>query len=113
MRSMTGTDSQRIEVLIAEDSPTQAEHLRYLLEENGCKVTVARNGTEALAAAHERKPTLLISDILMPEMDGYALCKEIKAHETLRNIPVILLTSLSTSVDIITGLECGADNFIH
>ncbi len=112
MRSRKGTDTHRIEVLIAEDSPTQAEHLRYLLEENGCKVTVAKNGKAALAAAHERKPTLLISDIMMPEMDGYALCKAIKAHEALRDIPVILLTSLSTSVDIIRGLECGADNFI-
>jgi PAS domain S-box-containing protein len=112
MRSMTGTDSQRIEVLIAEDSPTQAEHLRYLLEENGCKVTVAKNGKAALAAAHERKPTLLISDIVMPEMDGYTLCKELKSHEKLRNIPVILLTSLATPIDIIRGLECGADNFI-
>src|ERR1044071_561981 len=113
MRSMTGTDSQRIEVLIAEDSPTQAAHLRYLLEETGCKVTVARNGKEALAAAHERKPTLLISDIMMPEMDGYTLCKQIKAHDNLRNIPVILLTSLATPIDIIRGLECGADNFIR
>jgi len=112
MRPMTGTDSQRIEILIAEDSPTQAEHLRYLLEENGCKVTVAKNGKAALAAVHERKPTLLISDIVMPEMDGYTLCKQLKADENLRNIPVILLTSLATPIDIIRGLECGADNFI-
>ena len=56
-----GNGVERIEVLIAEDSPTQAEHLRYWLEENGCKVTVAKNGKDALAAAHARKPTLLIS----------------------------------------------------
>ena len=112
MRSMTEMDSRRIEVLIAEDSPTQAEHLRYWLEENGCKVTVTKNGKAALAAAHARKPTLLISDITMPEMDGYTLCKEIKAHEKLRDLPVILLTSLAAPIDIIRGLECGADNFI-
>src|SRR6185295_19061637 len=111
-RSMTEMDSRRIEVLIAEDSPTQAEHLRYWLEENGCKVTVAKNGKAALAAAHARKPTLLISDVNMPEMDGYTLYKEMRAHENLKDIPVILLTSLSAPIDIIRGLECGADNFI-
>ena len=109
---MTGKHNDRLEILIAEDSPTQAEHLRYWLEENGCKVTVAKNGKDALAAAHARKPTLLISDITMPEMDGYTLCKEMKAHEKLKDIPVILLTSLSAPIDIIRGLECGADNFI-
>jgi CheY-like chemotaxis protein len=85
-----------VDILIAEDSPTQAEHLRYLLNESGHRVTLARNGKEALAAAHRQAPSLIISDIVMPEMDGYALCREIKSEPALKNIPVILLTS-STS----------------
>ena len=101
-----------VDILIAEDSPTQAEHLRYLLNESGHRVTLARNGKEALAAAHRQAPSLIISDIVMPEMDGYALCREIKSEPALKNIPVILLTSLASPVDIIRGLECGADNFI-
>jgi PAS domain S-box-containing protein len=104
--------NQQIEILIAEDSPTQAEQLSQLLEENGFRVTVATNGKEALAAAHQRKPALIISDIMMPEMDGYMLCKELKSRDNLCGIPVILLTSLSRPSDIIRGLECGADNFI-
>jgi two-component system sensor histidine kinase/response regulator len=104
--------SRNIDILIAEDSPTQAEQLRYLLDDNGYRVTVARNGKEALAAAQQQLPSLIISDIVMPEMDGYALCKEIKLQAALRNIPVILLTSMVSPVDIIRGLECGADNFI-
>jgi two-component system sensor histidine kinase/response regulator len=100
------------DILIAEDSPTQAEQLRYLLHENGYRVTVARNGKEALAAARQHTPSLVVSDIVMPEMDGYAFCREIKSEPALKNIPVILLTSLASPVDIIRGLECGADNFI-
>jgi signal transduction histidine kinase len=104
--------NHHVDILIAEDSPTQAEHLRCLLVESGHRVMVARNGKEALAAAHQQTPALIISDIVMPEMDGYALCREIKSKAALKNIPVILLTSLASPVDIIRGLECGADNFI-
>jgi signal transduction histidine kinase len=105
--------NNRGEILIAEDSPTQAEQLRYLLEERAYTVRVAANGDLALASARQSKPTLIISDIVMPEMDGYTLCKTIKSDERLKDIPVILLTSLSEPEDVIKGLECGADNFIR
>ncbi len=101
-----------VEILIVEDSPTQAEQLRYLLEINGYPVTSAANGKEALSILLTHKPALIISDILMPEMDGYTLCKEIKSDENLKDIPVILVTSLSSPQDVLKGLECGADNFI-
>ena len=102
-----------VEILIVEDSPTQAEQLRNLLEEAGYKVRAAANGQEALAAARKHKPTLIISDIVMPEMDGYAFCKEIKSKKKLEDIPVVLLTQLSSPEDVIKGLQCGADNFIR
>ena len=112
MGSKSRPDRQKIEILIAEDSPTQAEQLSYLLEESGFRVLVAANGKEAFEVAYQRRPSLVISDIMMPEMDGYTLCKEIKSDEKLKDIPIILLTSLSSPLDIIRGLECGADNFI-
>ena len=101
-----------VEILIVEDSPKQAEQLKYLLERHGYAVTVAANGKEALAAGRRRKPTIAISNIIMPDMDGYQLCRQIKADENLKDIPVILLTSLSNPTDVIKGLESGADNFI-
>ena len=101
------------EILAVEDSPTQAEHLRYLLEEGGYTVTVASNGLLALDAARRRKPSLIISDIVMPQMDGYQLCREIKFDPQLKDIPVVLITSLSSPQDVIKGLECGADSFIR
>ena len=100
-------------ILIAEDSRTQAEQLNFLLEQHGYQVTVAANGKQALLAAQAQKPTLIISDVMMPEMDGYELCKAIKSDEKLKDIPVILVTTLSDAQDVMRGLECGADNFIR
>jgi signal transduction histidine kinase len=101
------------EVLIVEDSPTQAERLRHLLEANGYRVRVAGDGQTALASVHEQKPALVITDIVMPGMDGYALCAAIKADDDLRELPVMLLTSLSEPQDVIRSLQCGADNFVR
>ena len=106
-------NNHNIGILIAEDSRTQAEQLAFLIEQHGYQVTVAANGKLALQAAQAQKPALVISDILMPEMDGYELCRAIKADEKLKNIPVILVTTLSDPQDVIRGLECGADNFIR
>lgn len=103
---------ERARILIAEDSPTQAAQLRFILAENGYQVVVARNGLEALTLIEEKKPTAVISDIIMPVMDGYELCRRIKAGEATRNIPVILVTSLSDPEDVISGLDCGADSFL-
>src|SRR5882724_6612857 len=102
----------QLEVVIAEDSPTQAAHLKLILEGQGFRVVVTRNGKEALEALRQHKPTLVITDIVMPEMDGYELCRHIRADERIADLPVILLTGLSDPEDVFKGLECGADNFI-
>ncbi|MFA7405749.1 MAG: response regulator [Pelobacteraceae bacterium] len=99
-------------ILIVEDSPTQREKLRHMLESNDFRVQAAANGEEALTLLEGERPLAVISDIVMPEMDGYELCRRIKGDPELHGIPVILLTSLSDPEDVITGLECGADYFI-
>jgi len=101
-----------IQILIAEDSAVQAEALRRVLAREGYTVSVAKNGAEGLAKAKELTPDLVISDIIMPEMDGFELCRNIKANETLRRTPVILLTSLSDPQDVIRAVQCGADQFV-
>jgi two-component system sensor histidine kinase/response regulator len=105
-------DVENGEILIVEDSPTQAAQLRHILERHGFHVSTAANGREALAVIARGKPSLVISDVIMPEMDGFELCRAIKANEETREIPVILLTSLSDAHDVIKGLACRADNFI-
>ena len=98
-------------ILIVEDSATQAERLRAVLEEEGYEVVVAYNGESALAKI-DSTLDMVISDIVMPGMSGYDLCKRIKAGVYGRNLPVMLLSTLSDPMDIVSGLECGADNFV-
>ena len=105
--------AQDHEILVVEDSPTQAERLRRLVAAAGYKVRLANNGRDALEQIAAARPQLIISDIIMPEMDGYALCRALKADPALADIPVILVTALNDSKDIIRGIESGADNFIR
>ena len=107
---MTTEQSQTI--LIVEDSPIQMEMLRRTLDTEGFNVIRAKNGREGLTETTNSLPDIIISDISMPEMDGYEMCYEIKHNETTRNIPVILFTQFSNPEDIIKGLVSGADNFI-
>jgi two-component system, sensor histidine kinase and response regulator len=110
---MKSSEEKRVDILIAEDSLTQAARLEHLLQEQGYGVRIADCGKKALEAAREKTPTILISDIVMPEMDGYTLCKHIKADEKLRDVPVVLLTSLTAAEEVLKALECGADSFIR
>jgi two-component system, cell cycle response regulator len=104
--------TEQLEIFIVEDSRTQAERLKHILELENFRVTWAQNGKEALARLEQYHPAMVISDILMPEMDGFELCRQIKSDHRLRNVPVILLTSLASMGDVLNGLKCGADNFI-
>ncbi len=106
------SNNQEVEILAVEDSLTQQLQLQNILEKNGYKVALASNGKEAIEFVEKRKPSIVITDIVMPEMNGFQLCSQIKNDERFCEIPVILLTSLSDPGDIIRGLECRANNFI-
>ncbi|MDB6100360.1 MAG: hypothetical protein JWO52_359, partial [Gammaproteobacteria bacterium] len=110
--SLPATLNAASQILIAEDSATQAQRLQYILEQHGYWVTAAANGRLALEAAQRSKPALIISDVIMPEMNGYELCRRVKTDARMAEVPVILVTTLSDPHDVIRGLECGADNFI-
>ncbi len=102
-------------ILVVEDSPTQAQKLLYYLEEEEFKTHWVNNGKEALEFLDgtPTPPTIIVSDVIMPEMDGFQFCAHIKNLQKYSAIPVILLTTLSEPQDVIKGLECGADNFIN
>jgi PAS domain S-box-containing protein len=100
------------QLLIVEDSQTQAELLRETLEEAGFSVIVARDAESALELIDARTVDLVISDIVMPGMSGYELCRRIKSSPQHGAMPVMLLSSLNEPMDIIRGLESGADNFL-
>lgn len=100
------------QLLIVEDSPTQAELLRGTIEDAGFSCLVARDAETALDMLDHHTVDLVISDIVMPGISGYDLCRQIKTSGEHAQIPVMLLSTLNEPMDIIRGLECGADNFV-
>ena len=101
-----------IEILVVDDSRVQSKLLKDLLQGRGYIVRSAVDGREALDMVREKKPTLIISDVVMPVMNGYDMCFALKQDETLRDVPVILLTSLSDTSDIVLGLMARADYYL-
>ena len=99
-------------ILIVEDSTTQALLLKRILETQGYNVTVAENGQLGLDALRKSRPDIVISDVMMPVMDGYTMCRTIKSDDDLQSIPIILLTTLSDPEDIVRGLEASADAYV-
>ncbi len=99
-------------ILIVEDNKTQALKLKSFVKELGYIVSVVNDGKEALALIKKQKPSLVISDVVMPKMDGYELCRKIKEDKKSGDIPVILLTSLTDSGDVLKGIETRADDYI-
>ena len=102
----------QMEILIVEDSLVEAEMLRRILTKAGYQVKQAKNGEEGLQSLIEHPCALVISDIQMPLMDGYELCRRIKHDDKLWNIPVILVSVLSEPEDILRSLNVGADSYL-
>ena len=105
-------NGSEVHILVVEDSPTQAAQLQRTLTEHGYQVSSVSGGQEALSYVRQHRVDIVVSDIVMPGMDGYELCMQIKSDGATKGIPVMLLTQLSDPEDIVRGLACGADNFI-
>jgi DNA-binding response OmpR family regulator len=99
-------------IMIVEDSLTQAYSARWLLEEAGYEVELAENGEVGLEKALADPPDLVVADILMPVMDGYEMTRRLKADPRTAAVPVLMLTAKDQPLDVIRGLEVGADHFI-
>jgi signal transduction histidine kinase/response regulator of citrate/malate metabolism len=99
-------------ILIVEDSPTQAKELKLILESNGLDVESAQNAEAGLERLASGSFELVLADILLPGIDGYELCRRIKTDPRTRGISVVLLTVLRDPLEILRGLECGADNYL-
>ena len=99
-------------VLIVEDEPAQVEVLRYNLEKNGYRTSVAHVGEEALMLAEEEEPDLVILDWMLPDISGIEICRRLKSQPKTRSLPVIMLTARGEEDDRIRGLESGADDYV-
>jgi PAS domain S-box-containing protein len=108
----TKNEKNALKILVVEDSRTQAEYLEHILETEGYQVIPASNGKEALEQIGIDQPDIVLTDIIMPEMDGYALCSAIRKNKNLADLPVILVTQLFDPPDLVRGLEAGASDII-
>jgi two-component system, OmpR family, alkaline phosphatase synthesis response regulator PhoP len=98
-------------ILVVDDERDIVEMLKYNLEKEGYTVLTALNGNGALEQARSN-PDLILLDIMMPEMDGWEVCKQLKRDERTSHVPVIFLTAKGSEVDEVVGLELGADDYI-
>ena len=103
-------DSRRI--VVVEDDPNILRQVQYNLETNGYTVETAMTGAQALKALMRSRPALLITDIMMPEMDGYELVASVRADEVLADLPVIMLTARSQDDDVAQGYNSGTDLYL-
>lgn len=99
-------------VLVAEDEPNIVESLSFLLERAGFEVSVATDGRQALVEAVNETPDVMVLDVMLPEMDGYEVLRQLRARETDTHLPVLMLTAKGQREDRETAIACGADRFM-
>ncbi|MBN2455806.1 MAG: response regulator [Sedimentisphaerales bacterium] len=99
-------------ILIVDDDEDVLELVRYNLDKNGYNTDTATTGEEALAKARAKLPDLVILDLMLPGIDGLGVCKKLKSDAKTEHIPIIMLTAKGEEIDIVTGLELGADDYV-
>jgi class 3 adenylate cyclase len=99
-------------VLIADDNAANVDILSTRLAVHGYEILTAADGEEALGLAREKHPDLILLDVMMPKLDGFEVCRRLKADVSLPFMPVILVTARAESKDVVTGLEAGADEYL-
>ncbi len=109
---MENNKSATESILLVDDNPTNLQVLFQTLEGVGCKLLIAKNGNGALAIAGKARPDLILLDIMMPDIDGYEVCRQLKANPATADTPVIFLSALGETEDKVKGLHLGAVDYI-
>ena len=99
-------------VLVVEDEAALADLLKYNLEKEGYRVSVANDGEEALVVADESAPDLVVLDWMLPKAPGIEVCRRLRARQDTRNTPIVMLTARTEESDRIRGLDVGADDYL-
>ena len=99
-------------VLVVEDEPAQREVLTYNLEAEGFRVSQADDGEEALLLVAEETPDLIVLDWMLPSVSGIEVCRRLKSRPETKGVPIIMLSARSEEVDLVRGLETGADDYM-
>ncbi|NJL68042.1 MAG: response regulator [Richelia sp. CSU_2_1] len=106
------TDKDRADILVVDDTPDNLRLLIRILQKHGYKVRPVTNGFSALQAIESSRPDLILLDIMMPQLDGYELCKQLKAQPQFREIPIIFLTALEEAINKAKAFEIGGADYI-
>jgi len=109
---MDNNHSATESILLVDDNPTNLQVLFQTLEGVGCKLLIAKNGEMALSIAGKALPDLILLDIMMPDIDGYEVCRQLKTNRATSGIPVIFLSALGDTEDKVKGLQLGAVDYI-
>jgi chemotaxis family two-component system response regulator PixH len=104
--ALTGT------VLIVEDTPSEMELMSHYLRESGCIVMSAVSAQEAIAQAQIQTPDVIVTDVVMPGMSGFELCRTLKQNPTTAGVPIVICTSKNQEIDRLWGLKQGADMYL-
>ncbi len=100
-------------ILVVEDDPEMVELLVFTLRKEGFLIGTAGDGIEALHKARSLRPDLIVLDLLLPELDGFAVCETLRRNSVTASIPVIMVSALATQFSRLAGLEAGAIDFIQ
>ncbi len=99
-------------ILVVDDEPEAVELLEFNLKQAGYVVTTAGDGAEALKRARSQTPDLIVLDVMLPEMDGFEICKSLRLDPATSKVPIIMLTAKAAEIDRVLGLELGADDYL-
>lgn len=99
-------------VLLIEDDPSSVRLVSYTLEQEGYEVLTATNGLEGLKKVREEAPDLLVLDVMLPGLDGFEVCRRLRADEQTAGLPVLMLSAKAQETDKTTGLKMGADDYL-
>src|ERR1700722_14036211 len=99
-------------ILVVDDEPEAVELVEFNLKQSGYSVTTAVDGAEALKKARSQTPDLIVLDVMLPEMDGFEICKTLRLESATAQTPILMLTAKAAEIDRVLGLELGADDYL-
>jgi twitching motility two-component system response regulator PilH len=99
-------------ILVVEDTPSEMELMSHYLRESGYSVINAVSAKEALNLAIEQKPDVIVTDVVMPGMSGFELCRSLKKHPATEKVPIVICTSKNQEIDRLWGMRQGADAYV-
>jgi two-component system phosphate regulon response regulator PhoB len=99
-------------ILVVDDEPEAVELLEFNLKQAGYVVSTAGDGADALKRARSQTPDMIVLDVMLPEMDGFEICKSLRLDSATAKIPIIMLTAKAAEIDRVLGLELGADDYL-